>query len=78
MSTLELKNLLIQRISEIQDKPFLEAIRTILDTKAESKTLHLTPEITKEIMASKQEISKKLFIENNLLEKEVAEWLDEK
>jgi len=78
MSTLELKNLLIQRISEIQDKSFLEAIRTILDTKAESKTLHLTPEITKEIMASKQEVDRGLFIENNLLEKEVAEWLDEK
>ena len=68
----------IQRISEIQDKSFLEAIKTILDTKAESKTLHLTPEITKEIMASKKEIVRGLIIENTLLEKEVGEWLDEK
>ena len=78
MSTIELKNLLIQRISEIQDKSFLEAIRTILDSKAESKTLHLTPEITKEIMASKQEIEKGLMIENSLLVNEVGEWLDKK
>ena len=78
MSTAELKNALIQRISEIQDKSFLEAIRTILDSRAESKTLYLTPEMTNEIMASKKEIEKGLYIENNLLEKEVEEWLQEK
>ena len=78
MSTAELKDALIQRISEIQDKSFLEAIRTILDARAESKTLYLTPEMTNEIMASKKEIEKGLFIENNLLEKEVEEWLQEK
>ena len=78
MSTVELKNLLIQRISEIQDKSFLEAIRTILDSKAESKTIHLTTEITNEIMASKKEINDGLFIENDLLEKQVSTWLDEK
>jgi len=78
MSTIELKNALIQRIAEIQDKSFLEAIRTILDSRAESKTLYLTPEMTNEIMASKKEIEKGLFIENNLLEKEVEEWLQEK
>jgi hypothetical protein len=78
MSTAELKSALIQRISEIQDKSFLEAIRTILDSRAESKTLYLTPEMTSEIMASKKEIEKGLYIENNLLEKEVEEWLQEK
>jgi len=78
MSTLELKNALIQRIAEIEDKSFLQAIKTILDAKAESKTLQLTPEITNEIIESKQEIEKGLFIENNLLEKEIEEWLNEK
>jgi hypothetical protein len=78
MSTIELKNLLIQRISEIQDRSFLEAIRTILDSKAESKTIQLTSEITNEIMASKKEINNGLFVENDSLEKEVSAWLDEK
>jgi predicted transcriptional regulator len=78
MSTIELKNLLIQRISEIQDRSFLEAIRTILDSKAESKTIQLTTEITNEIMASKKEINNGLFVENDSLEKEVSAWLDEK
>ena len=78
MTTIQLKNALIQRISEIQDKSFLEAIKTILDAKSESKTLFLTPELTSEIMASKQEIEKGLFIENDLLEKEFDLWLNEK
>ncbi len=67
MSTIELKNALVQRIAEIEDKSFLQAIKTILDAKAESKTLQLTPEITNIIMESKQEIEKGLFVENDLL-----------
>ncbi len=78
MSTIELKNLLIQRISEIQDKSFLEAIRTILDSKADSKTILLTSEMTDEIMASKKEIADGLFMENDSLEKEISVWLDKK
>ena len=78
MSMLELKNVLIQRIAEIEDKSFLQAIKTILDAKAESKTLQLTPELINEIMESKQEIEKGLFIENDLFEKEIEEWLNEK
>ena len=78
MRTLQLKNALIQKISEIEDRSFLEAIKTILEAKPESKIISLTPELTKEIMASKKEIEQGLFIENNLLEKEIEEWLNEK
>ena len=78
MTTIQLKNALIQRISEIEDRSFLEAIKTILDAKSESKTLTLTPELTREIMSSKLEIKKGLYIENDLLEKEIEEWLKEK
>lgn len=78
MRTLQLKNALIQKISEIEDRSFLEAIKTILEAKSESKIISLTPELTNEIMASKKEIEQGLFIENNLLEKEIEEWLNEK
>jgi len=78
MTTLQLKNALIQKISEIEDKSFLEAIKTILDAKSKSKKLYLTPELINEIMESKQEIKKGLSIDNDLLEKETEEWLKEK
>ena len=78
MTTFQLKNALIQRISEIEDISFPEAIKTILDAKSESKIINLTPELTNEIMASKKEIEQGLFIENDLFEKEIKEWLNEK
>lgn len=36
MSTIELKNIVISKISEINDEAFLSAINTILDSKSES------------------------------------------
>ena len=78
MTTFQLKNALIQKISEIEDISFLEAIKTILEVKSESKIISLTLELTKEIMASKKEIEQGLFIENDILEKEIEEWLNEK
>ena len=78
MSTVELKTALIQRISEIQDKSFLEAIWTILDSKTESKTLIVPSAIADEIRKSRNEIAKGHFISNEDLEKEVEEWLEEK
>jgi hypothetical protein len=36
MSTIELKNILISKISEIDDEVFLAAINTILDSKSKS------------------------------------------
>jgi hypothetical protein len=75
MSTTALKKMLIQRISEINDKSFLEAIRKILDTKADAKTFYLTPEIIEQIKESKKEIENGLSIENDSLERESEEWL---
>ncbi len=77
-NTTELKRLLIHRISEISDVSFLEAIKTILDSKSESTILALTPEQRDEILASKKEIEQGLYIENEALEKEMAQWLSAK
>ncbi len=78
MNTSELKNVLVQRIAEIDDESFLQAIKTILDAKAEARTIRLTPGLSREIAASKREIEKGLFTGNDQLEKEIEEWLSEK
>ena len=57
MTMMELKSILIHRISEINDIRFLEAIKTILDEKAEDSTLVLTDGQKKEILDSQKEIS---------------------
>ena len=76
MTTVELKKLLIQRITEINDVSFLKAVKTILESKTNTEILLLTPEQKKEIMESKKNIEQGLFIDNNSLDKEVAKWAD--
>ncbi len=78
MSIIELKTILIQRIAEIDDKPFLEAIKILLDTKVESATMQLSDKVVQQILASKKEVEDGLIIENTLLEEEIEKWLKEK
>ena len=75
MTALELKTLIIHRISEINDVSFLKALKTILDSKTDTGVLQLTPDQLNDIIASKKEIEKGLFIENSVLDKEVKKWL---
>lgn len=76
MTTVDLKKHLIQRISEINDFTFLEAIKTILDTK--SSSLSLTEEQLKEIRQSKEQVSQGLFVSQAELDKEFEKWASEK
>lgn len=78
MKTIELKNILIHQISEIDDVSFLEAIKTIVESKMNSEVLTLTQEQKDEIMASKKEIEEGKYIEQDDLDKEINEWLKEK
>ena len=76
MTAIQLKTLLIHRISEINDVTFLKALKTILDFKTESGVIQLTQEQLDDIVASKKEIEQGLFIENNAFKKEVKQWLN--
>ncbi len=76
MTTVELKKVLIHRITEINDISFLKAIKTILDSKAATEVIALTTEQRNEIVASKKEIEQGLYIEHELLDKEVSRWLN--
>lgn len=75
MTAIELKKLLIHRIAEINDVSFLNAIKTILDSKSQSQTIALTSEQRYEIQESKKEIEQGLFIEQVELNKEFNKWL---
>lgn len=77
MNTLELKNIVISQISQIEDKSFLSALKTILDSKSKEK-ITLSKEQKNEIRASKKEILKNEFQDNDSLDKEVKQWLTEK
>jgi hypothetical protein len=78
MTAIELKTLLIHRISEINDVSFLKALKTILDSKTDTGVIQLTPDQLDDIIASKKEIEEGLFIESSVLDKEVRQWLNER
>jgi hypothetical protein len=75
MTTIELKKILIHRISEIEDISFLKAINTILDSRTKNVTLTLTEGQRNEIIASKKDTDQGIFIEHADFDKEVSEWL---
>ena len=75
---MELKSILVHRIFEINDVRFLEAIKTILDEKAEDSALELTDDQKKEIAESKKEILQGLFIDENELDRDIQGWLNAK
>ena len=78
MTTVELKKYLVSRISEINDEAFLEAIKTILDSKSQSQILPLTEDQRLEIMESKKQIEQGLFLGDAEMGQEFEKWLSEK
>jgi len=86
MNTPEFKNILISKISQIDDEEVLSAINAILDSKSKSnvsynsnldKIIFLTEQQKKEILNSKKEYSEGNFIENDILNEEMERWLRE-
>ena len=75
MTVVELKTILIQRISGINDISFLKAIKTILDSKTDSGVLRVTEKQLEEIIEAKKHIQQSLFIESDEL---VSKWLSER
>jgi predicted transcriptional regulator len=62
----------------INDQSFLPAIKTIIETKANSKIYRTSPEQRKSIKEGKAQIQKGEFFTNEQVEKEIDQWLSEK
>ncbi len=78
MTTIDIKNILIQKINEINDVSFLQAIKTIVESKAEKEVLMLTAEQKHAIIASQNDIDNGNFVGQSELDEKVAKWLNEK
>jgi predicted transcriptional regulator len=78
MTTIELKNILIHKIAAINDKSFLAAMNTIIDTNSEKLIYRTTPEQRQQIKEGQEQIARGEFISNDQLEAEIDKWLGEK
>ncbi|HCQ13597.1 hypothetical protein [Flavobacterium sp.] len=69
MSTIELKNLVISKISEINDEAFLAAINTILDSKSES-----VENYNLDLKKSEDDIANGSVSTHNQVLEKIAQW----
>jgi len=76
MTTIQLKKVLIHQIAYIEDITFLNALKTILESKTQSNIIRLTNEQKEEIIRSKIEIEKGNYTEQQELNKEFEKWLN--
>jgi len=78
MSTVELRHIIIEKLSLIDDTSFLKAIKTIVESKADEKVYQLSDIQKKRIEASRDQFKKGQTISNEALNKEVLQWLNTK
>ena len=78
MTTIDLKSRIINSISQINDKDFLETIQTFIESKANEELYVLNNIQQDKIKKAKEQISNGEYIEHGSLMKEVDGWLEKK
>jgi len=75
MTTIQLKKTLMHQIADIEDISFLNALKTIIETKTMSNIIHLSNEQRNEIVQSKKLIKTEQFTNEEDLNQEFEKWL---
>lgn len=78
MSTIELRHIIVEKLSQIDDASFLRAIKTIVESKANEDVYKLSDFQKKRIKESREQVKLGQTISNDALQKEIKEWLSTK
>ena len=78
MSTIELRHHIIEKLSLIDDDSFLNAIKTIIDSKVNDVVYRLSDFQKKRIESGRDELKKGQSISNDTLQKEIYQGLNTK
>jgi len=78
MTTIELKDILVHKIAAINDKSFLAAMNTIIDTKSKKLIYKTTPEQRQAIKEGQDQLARGESFTNDQVESEIDKWLSEK
>jgi len=78
MTTIELKEILHHKIAAINDKSFLSAMNTIIDTKSEKLIFRTTPEQKQRIKEAQEQIARGEGISNDQVVADIDKWLSER
>jgi hypothetical protein len=78
MSTIELRHIINEHLSHIDDVSFLNALKTIIESKV-SKDIYILSDYQKErIKTARQQLKNGQTISHDDLQKEINLWLDSK
>jgi len=75
MSTIELRHIIIDHISHIDDVTFLNALKTILESKVTEGKYNLSDYQKKRIDSARRQLKKGQTLSNEALQKEIDLWL---
>jgi len=75
MSAIELRELIINQLTQINDTSFLNAIKTIIDSKAKEEVYKLSGYQKDRIRTGTEQLLKGQTISHDELQKEIDQWL---
>lgn len=78
MSTIELRQVITEYLSHIDDASFLNAIKTILESKVSEDSYKLSDYQKKRIENGREQLKKGQTISNKSLKLEINQWLSTK
>jgi len=78
MSTLELRNIINEYLSLIEDTSFLNALKTIVESKVSEGTYRLSDYQKKRIEAGREQLKSGKTVSNEALKNEINQWLSSK
>ncbi len=78
MSTIELRHVITEYLSHIDDASFLNAIKTIVESKVSEGTYMLSDYQKKRIEDGREQIKKGKTISSESLKLEIDQWLSTK
>ena len=78
MSTIELRHLITEYLSHIDDVSFLKALKTIIESKVSEGVYHLSPEQKKRVDMGIDQLRNGQTIPQENLQTEIDQWLSSK
>jgi hypothetical protein len=78
MSTIELRQHIIEKLSHIDDAAFLKALKTIVESKVNQGIYKLSDFQKKRVNSAREQLKKGQTISDNALNKEIDQWLSTK
>lgn len=78
MSTIELRHIISEYLTQINDVSFLNALKTIVESKVSEETYKLSDVQKNRIKSGREQVKRRQTISNEALTSEIDQWLSTK